>query len=242
MDRRLRASTSVPNGTETTTSSLKRASLASLARTSFSLREYNFLEICSLLGFVPVSFDFWLLPKVRDALLACKPKVHSTVLPNVPRARNFEEPFYGKARLGDLLLCSVLSNANTPKPVTDRGVSSGRKANVARIVLMCVASAEPGASQFQAGYLIEISLTLAFGQEICSCVGDAPSLKSVGSPTRGFSESIYGGYDENCRRSKNIFGCLIFETAGSIWSGLKRVCSTVCAHVTIESTPDEFCK
>jgi hypothetical protein len=137
LEQHLRTSTSVPNGTAPATTLLSELHSLRLRELRSRLASTMLLKICSLLlGFVPKVVVSRSLPKVRDALLACKPKVHSTVLPNVPRARNFEQPLSGKARLGDLLFCSVLSNANTPKPVTDRGVSSGRKANVARIVPM----------------------------------------------------------------------------------------------------------
>jgi hypothetical protein len=64
----------------------------SLARTSLSLACVELLRDRSLLGFVPKGFDLWILLKVRDALLASRPKVHGAFLLNVPRARNFEQP------------------------------------------------------------------------------------------------------------------------------------------------------
>ena len=56
-------------------------------------------------------------------------------LPHISRrARRFEQPFSGKARLGGLLFYSVLSNANIPSQISRHRNVSRSQGNVAWIV------------------------------------------------------------------------------------------------------------
>ena len=67
---------------------------------------------------------------VGDALLALVAKKWSRSAYNGPSSTlTLNNPF-GEVRLGDLLLCSVLSNANIPSQVADIGMSPGRKATL----------------------------------------------------------------------------------------------------------------
>ena len=71
---------------------------------------------------------------VGDALLALAAK-SGRVLPIMARrALDFEQPQEGEARLGDLLLCSVLANANIPSQISRHRNVSRSQGNVAWIV------------------------------------------------------------------------------------------------------------
>jgi hypothetical protein len=71
---------------------------------------------------------------VGDALLAVMAKSNRVLPIMAIEHADFEQPISGKARLGDLLLCSVLSNANIPSQISRHRNVSRSQGNVAWIV------------------------------------------------------------------------------------------------------------
>ena len=72
---------------------------------------------------------------VGDALLAVMAKNGRVSAYNGPSSTlTLNNPFRGKVRLGDLLLCSVLSNANIPSQISRHRNVSRSQGNVAWIV------------------------------------------------------------------------------------------------------------